>query len=136
MLWWWPSNICIHLCQRREQLFLKIALEFGLNIFCENSASLLSIILSIDEFRLLQKSENTTPEVCKAGLLRSAERISLRNYYVHHANYLKFIFLSAASKIKSFSRISKPLNFTWSKYLFSVQYLLVIFAFSMFYTLL
>ena len=63
IIFYGDGHLRIHLCQRREKHFLEIALEFGLNIRCQNSATLLSIILKIAEFRLLLKSEKITLKV-------------------------------------------------------------------------
>ena len=53
---------CSHLLKKGNSP-LKIALEFGVNIHCQGSASLLSIILNIAEILFVLKFKNITPEV-------------------------------------------------------------------------
>ena len=49
--------------ENSQEPLLEIALEFSLNIHCQNSASLFSIILNIGEFLLSLKTQNITIEV-------------------------------------------------------------------------
>ena len=51
------------ICQKRQQPFSEIVLEFRLNIYCQGSTLLISIFLSLAEFLFLLTSGNIQPEV-------------------------------------------------------------------------
>ena len=109
---------------------LKIAPEFGVNIHCQGSAFLLSIILNFAEFLLLLKSENITLEVktkpnvdrftslgkrfqCVTILLMDSVNKQRKLFEIYFP-LLRLPFSCLGNK--KFFRILKPLNFTWSKY--------------------
>ena len=126
LLWWWPSNTRVHLCQRSEQPFLEFAPEFGLNNHC-----LLSIILNIAEFLFLLKSEHITLEVktkpnvdrftslgkrfqCAAILPMDSVTKQLKLFEIYFP-LLRLPFSCLRNKTFLGYQL-KPLNFTWSKY--------------------